>query len=109
MSSYRDLKPRRLKSWLDHDPGSVFLLDVRQPFEFDIASVSGSSLIPLGELEDRIKAVPTDVRIVCICHHGMRSAHACRILAAHGHTHLYNLTGGIERWSTEVDPEVPRY
>lgn len=107
--SFRNISPRRLKDWLERDPASVFLLDVRQPNEYSVARIEGASLIPLHTLGQRLDEVPDDVRVVCMCHHGMRSAHACDVLAAHGWTRLYNLEGGIHRWSAEIDPDVPVY
>ncbi|MEL6179730.1 MAG: rhodanese-like domain-containing protein [Myxococcota bacterium] len=106
---FRELSPRRLKSWLEREPESLFILDVRQPFEAELARIEPSTLIPLDQLHHHLDTIPTDVRIVCLCHHGMRSAHACTLLAQAGHTRLYNLTGGIDQWSLTQDPSVPRY
>ena len=87
------------------------LLDVRQPEEFAIASLPGARLIPLGELPQRFKELADwqEREIVVYCHHGIRSQHAIGFLRGAGFPRLTNLTGGIDAWSGEVDPAVPRY
>ena len=87
------------------------LLDVREPQEFETARIEGAVLVPLGELEARVGELSEwrDRRVVAQCHHGGRSAAACRILAEAGFTNVANLVGGIEAWSLTVDPAVPRY
>ncbi len=87
------------------------LLDVREPEELAIASLPGAVHIPLGELAERIDELETgrDLEWVVICHHGVRSAMATGFLAANGFSRASNLSGGIDRWSLEVDPGVPRY
>jgi len=106
---FRELSTRRLRGWLENDPKSVFILDVRQPFEFDVARIEPSKLIPLNQLPGRLGEVPQNVRVVCLCHHGIRSAHACAMLARAGWERIYNLSGGIDQWSMSEDPAVPRY
>jgi adenylyltransferase/sulfurtransferase len=94
------------------DRGENFLLlDVREPEEFERAHIEGAHLIPLAELEARIDEIAAfkNRPVVVHCHHGPRSARACRILARHGFEAAENLDGGIEAWSLTVDPEVPRY
>ena len=87
------------------------LLDVRQADEHAFASLPNSTLIPLGELPERLEEIEQwqDEEVVVYCHHGIRSAHAIAHLRAAGFKRLHNLSGGIERWSVEVDPSVPRY
>ena len=87
------------------------LLDVREAWEHDVASLPGARLVPLGELPERLEELADwrDTDVVVYCHHGVRSAHAIGFLRHHGFTRLHNLTGGIDRWSLEVDPKVPRY
>lgn len=87
------------------------LLDVREPEELAIAALPGALHIPLGELAERIDELEggRDLEWVVICHHGVRSAMATRFLAANGFSRACNLLGGIDRWSLEVDPGVPRY
>jgi rhodanese-related sulfurtransferase len=87
------------------------LLDVRQPEEFEIAALPGATLIPLNSLPERVGEIEAwkDEEVVVYCHHGMRSAHAISWLSSQGFGKLTNLTGGIDRWSVEVDPKIPRY
>jgi adenylyltransferase/sulfurtransferase len=99
-----------LKRLESGDP--LFVLDVREPFEADIARLQQSTLIPLGELPSRAETVLGQRRseeVVVLCHHGVRSAVAADWLRRHGFKHVKNLEGGIDRWSAEVDPSIPRY
>ena len=87
----------------------VRLIDVREAWEFELARVEGAELLPLSRLSEWEGALTDDEEIVFMCHHGIRSAHVCAHLARNGLTKLYNLAGGIDRWSVEVDPSMPRY
>ncbi len=86
----------------------VFLLDVRQPYEFDIANLGGH-LIPLQELSRRLGELDPGKEIVAYCHTGVRSARAVAMLRASGFTKARNLVGGIDAWSVRIDNSVPRY
>lgn len=85
------------------------LIDVRTVAEHRIASVDGAQLMPLGVLAARAFELDPAQPVVLMCHHGMRSMQAAMFLAQKGFEDLTNMTGGIERWSLEVDPSVPRY
>jgi adenylyltransferase/sulfurtransferase len=87
------------------------LLDVREPFERQIASIEGATAIPLGELERRLVELEDwrERPIVVHCHHGGRSRTACQLLRDKGFTQVENLSGGIDAWSREIDPKVARY
>lgn len=87
------------------------LLDVREPEEHAFVHLPGSILIPLSELAERADELNAmrDRSIVVYCHHGVRSAHAIGLLRTLGFTRLWNLSGGIDRYSLEVDPGLPRY
>jgi adenylyltransferase/sulfurtransferase len=87
----------------------VVLLDVREPAEFAIAAIEGSQLIPLRELDARIDELDRETTTVVLCHSGMRSAYAVGELQQRGFGKVRNLTGGIDAWSREIDPSVPRY
>jgi adenylyltransferase/sulfurtransferase len=87
----------------------ITLLDVREPYEYEICSIKGSKLIPLDELPDRVNELDTADEIVVHCHTGARSAKAVMLLKELGFKKVKNLQGGIEAWSTQVDPNVPRY
>jgi adenylyltransferase/sulfurtransferase len=88
----------------------ITLLDVRTPREREVARLPGEELwIPIRELAERWGEVPADRPVVAYCHVGGRSIQATVFLREAGLPRVYNLTGGIDRWSREVDPEVPRY
>jgi adenylyltransferase/sulfurtransferase len=85
------------------------LIDVREIFEYEIARIDGSKLIPLREIADRAGELQKEKPIILHCHTGMRSADAVRLLRDRGFANVYNLGGGIDAWSDEVDPNVPKY
>jgi rhodanese-related sulfurtransferase len=87
----------------------VRLIDVREPEEFELARVEGAELMPLSRFNEWAGALGAEEEIVFMCHHGIRSAQVCAALARSGFAQLYNLAGGIDRWSAKVDPNVPRY
>ncbi len=101
--SVRDLKDRLDKG------NTIFLLDVREPHEYSMAKIEGSVLIPLGELPTSLDKLNSNDEIVALCHRGMRSADAVGFLMQQGFSNVKNLIGGIDAWSLEIDPEVPRY
>jgi rhodanese-related sulfurtransferase len=86
-----------------------YLLDVRQPWENQLAALPGSKLIPLHQLTARYQEIAEGVPIIVYCHHGIRSRSAALALEQLGFTNVYSLAGGIDAWSLEVDPQVPRY
>lgn len=89
--------------------GAPFLLDVREPHEWEIARVGGATLIPLGELPARLAELDPHVPIVTYCHRGVRSQRAREILAGAGYRGVRSLAGGIDAWAREVEPEMARY
>ena len=102
------ITPKELKTRLDNGEQLV-LLDVREQWEFDLAKLNGSTLIPLGTLPNSIGNLNRDSEIIAICHHGMRSADATNFLIQQGFSNVKNLVGGIDAWSAQVDHSVPRY
>lgn len=85
------------------------LLDVREPAEYAICQISGSTLIPMSEITSRFMELDEDDEIICICHHGMRSMQVGLYLEGQGFNNVVNLTGGIDAWATDVDPSMQRY
>ena len=106
-----EISVEALKSALDRGE-HPWILDVREPREFEICRVPGSVLIPLGELPKRLAEVPQGAgapEIVVHCKMGGRSAKAVALLRDHGITNARNLTGGILAWIDRVDPTLPKY
>ncbi|MGY6274939.1 rhodanese-like domain-containing protein [Methylomonas sp. MgM2] len=87
----------------------LLLLDVREPNEYAFAHIDGSLHIPLRLLSERVDGLDKEQDIVVVCHHGMRSQQACLFLEQYGFNRLYNLKGGIDAWSLNCDPTIPRY
>lgn len=85
------------------------LVDVRQPVEQAIASIDGALLVPLAELPARVGELDRERPVVVHCHHGPRSLRAAQWLRGQGFARVASLAGGIDVWSVEVDPGVPRY
>ena len=85
------------------------ILDVREPHEYEISSLSNSILIPLGQLPSRMNELNRQDNIVVHCKMGGRSAKAVELMKQAGFNQVKNLTGGINRWAEEVDPSLPRY
>jgi rhodanese-related sulfurtransferase len=89
------------------------VLDVREPWERQTASVAPQGFelvaIPMGELPGRLDELDPARPIACLCHHGMRSLRVAGFLAQQGFEQVANITGGIDAWSHECDPSVPRY
>jgi molybdopterin/thiamine biosynthesis adenylyltransferase/rhodanese-related sulfurtransferase len=102
-----EITPEELKAKLDRKD-DVFILDVREPHEVEISNIGGY-LIPLGELPNRVNELDSSKEIVAYCHTGRRSQRAVDFLREAGFKKIKNLVGGIEAWSTRIDPSVPRY
>ena len=108
MSSVKQLQPLALKKKLANGE-DIFLLDVRDPWEFSLASIEGSENFPLAEVIDRQQEFIFEEEIVVICHYGERSQRAAMELVESGFKSVHNLVGGIDAWSQVVDAKVPRY
>jgi adenylyltransferase/sulfurtransferase len=107
-SSETETDVKELKRKIDAKE-DFFLLDVREPNEFKIGRIPGSTLIPLGEVPQRFHEIPRDKEIVVHCKMGARSARAASFLRQQGFTNVKNLKGGILDWSDKIDPSVPKY
>ncbi len=91
------------------DPHSYCLLDVRRLDEYNYCNL-GAQHIPMSEIPERYQEIPRDIKVIVHCHHGGRSQKVIDYLTReHGFSNLLNLEGGIEAWSQEIDPKVPRY
>ena len=87
----------------------LLILDVREPAELQTAALDGTLNIPMGEIPSRYNEVPDDRPVVVMCHHGMRSLQVMMWLRKNDYDNVINMAGGIEAWSTHIDPSVPRY
>lgn len=85
------------------------LLDVREPYELEMASIEGATSIPMSEIVQRVSELDRDAEIAVLCHHGGRSARVAQFLAAQGFSRVYNVDGGINEYSLQIDPLIPTY
>ena len=91
-------------------PAPPVLLDVREPWESQTATIPGALLIPMGDLPTRAhNELDPDAPLIVFCHHGARSLNVTMWLRQQGFDHAQSLAGGIDAWSRTVDPTVPRY
>ncbi len=103
-----EISVRELKKLRDKEP-NLYLLDVREQIEWNIARIKGAHLKPLSTLAENYRDIPKDKTVYCYCKVGGRSARAIEFLKSQGYSKLINVTGGIDAWSEEIDPAVPRY
>jgi molybdopterin/thiamine biosynthesis adenylyltransferase/rhodanese-related sulfurtransferase len=89
--------------------GAFTIVDVREVFEYEIARIEGSKLVPLGELPSRLNELQQDEEIILVCKSGTRSAHAAQLLRTAGFSQSYSLEGGIDAWAEEIDPTMQKY
>ncbi|RXS98071.1 sulfurtransferase [Silvibacterium dinghuense] len=91
------------------DTQNFVLLDVREPWEFEAASIAGSTLMPMGEIRSRLQELDPEAHIVTVCHHGVRSLNVALWLRQQDFENVQSLRGGIDAWSAQIDSAVPRY
>jgi rhodanese-related sulfurtransferase len=103
-----EITPRETKELLSRSH-KVLFLDVREQWEYDTAHLEGSVLIPLSEVPGNLQRIEGAEQIVVFCHHGMRSLDAAAWLRSQGVEGARSMAGGIDRWSAEIDPAIPRY
>jgi rhodanese-related sulfurtransferase len=103
-----ELTPAELKQRLDRGE-KLLLVDVREPWEFDVCRIAGAKLIPMGQIPANLQSLDVDEEVICYCHHGMRSLDVAVWLRNQGVASAKSLAGGIERWSQEIDSKIPRY
>jgi rhodanese-related sulfurtransferase len=104
-----ELEPEEVAQRLRAAPDRVVLLDVREPYERELAAIAPSLHIPMHEVAERIDELPKGKELVVYCHAGARSMMVAAFLEHRGFTPVANLAGGIDAWSRRVDPTVPRY
>ncbi len=109
------VRPSQLADWLDsvRPHGEPLVLDVREPSELRIASVTANGFalqaIPMGVIPPRLNELDPAQPVACLCHHGARSMQVASFLKAQGFEHVANIAGGIHAWSAELDPAIPVY
>lgn len=103
-----EITPREVSERIER--GDKFLLvDVREKWEYEAAHIEGSLLVPLRDVGLCLEQLSAAGDVVCMCHHGVRSMDAAAWLRSKGVAGARSMAGGIDRWTTEVDPRVPRY
>ncbi len=106
------IRPSEVNAWLSANAGTL-VLDVREPWELETASVKpdGFTLlsIPMNAIPARLAELDRSQPVACLCHHGGRSMQVANFLVHSGFAKVANIAGGINAWSGEVDPTVPRY
>ena len=108
MPAVGEIEPLALKERLDRGE-SIFVLDVRENGEVEIAPFPGASHIPMGDIPSRLTELDPDRETVVVCHHGVRSMQVAMYLARMGFERVLNLSGGIDLWSQTADASTPRY
>lgn len=88
---------------------SILLIDVREPWEYETCRIEGAQLIPMRAIPANLQQLDVDLDVICYCHHGQRSLDVAAWLRAQGVESAQSLAGGIDRWSLEIDPSIPRY
>jgi rhodanese-related sulfurtransferase len=111
MPGVPELSPTEFtERWPDHANGTaVVLLDVRENVELELASLPTAVHIPMREIPARLMEFDRSTPLVIMCHSGGRSRRVAEYLLRNGFSQVFNLRGGIDAWSTEIDPHVPRY
>jgi rhodanese-related sulfurtransferase len=108
MAHAGEIDPRELRQRFDRGE-DLLIVDVREAQELALARFPRAMHVPMGELPSRLAELDSKREIVVVCHHGIRSAQVAMYLAANGFERVSNLSGGIDAWSTTVDPSTPRY
>jgi rhodanese-related sulfurtransferase len=103
----RRINAAQLAVQLEHE--DPMLLDVREPWEFEICHIDGSVNIPMGQIPRQLEQLQTATEIVVICHHGIRSQQVIIFLQQQSAAALVNLDGGIDAWARTIDPDMPVY
>lgn len=107
-----EVSPQSVAAWISLPAAErPRLIDCREADELDLCRIEGQEWIPMQTIPHQLQALAADSErgIVIYCHHGMRSLHAAHFLRGHGLKNAYSMSGGIDAWSREIDPAVPRY
>ena len=105
----QNFSPSQLHEYLANAENAPLLLDVREPWEYERCYIEGSVLVPMGDLNAKLAELDPQRETVVICHHGIRSRHVGMQLEHIGFTNIINLSGGVNAWAREVDPQMAIY
>lgn len=106
----RQLTAAEVKAHLDQADTAPLLLDVREPWEYDVCRIEGSTLIPMRQIPAAAEQLDPDRETIVICHHGVRSFSVARFLESElGFSNVINLKGGVDAWARDVDPGMATY
>ena len=105
----RELSALDLKAYLKTCDEPPLLLDVRQPWEYDVCKIENSVLLPMSQITAEFKTLDFNRETVVICHHGIRSRRVGRYLEEAGFSNIINLSGGVAQWAKTVDSKMPTY
>ncbi len=103
-----EITAAELKKRLDAGE-KILLVDVREPWEYEMCRIEGAKLIPMQAVPANLQSLDVEEPVICYCHHGMRSLDVAVWLQRQGVESARSLAGGIDKWSAEIDPKVPRY
>jgi len=109
MAGVPELTPTEFAKRWPAPLAGVVLLDVREPVELEMAAVPAALHVPMRDVPARLTEFDRETPIVVMCHTGRRSYMVAQYLVGNGFSQVFNLRGGIDAWSTEIDPQVPRY
>jgi rhodanese-related sulfurtransferase len=105
----QELSAQELKAHLETCDEQPLLLDVRQPWEYDVCRIENSVLLPMSQITAEFKSLDFDRETVVICHHGIRSRRVGRYLEEAGFSNIINLSGGVAQWAKTVDSQMTTY
>ena len=105
----REFNAAQLKAYLDTCDEQPLLLDVRQPWEFDVCKIENSVSIPMSQIPSRLESLDSNRETVVICHHGIRSRRVGHYLEQAGFNNIINFSGGVSQWARTVDHQMATY
>jgi rhodanese-related sulfurtransferase len=105
----QEMSPLQVYNYLQTNTNKPLLLDVREPWEYDICHIEGSKLIPMQRIPSHLDQLDPQQETIVICHHGIRSKIVSNFLEQAQFKNIINLSGGVNSWAQEVDPVMPSY
>lgn len=105
----QQFSPTQVVQHLENAETECVLLDVREPWEFDICRIENSINLPMGQIVNKLDELDKNLQYIVICHHGVRSLQVAMYLSRNGFTNIINLQGGVDAWARDVDIHMPVY